>query len=286
MNQRWLWIMLGAIAMLGVLLIGIIIGAGVTLFVFNVNPARAAFDVEISPPQETAAQQGILIAEVLPGSPAELSGLQRGDVILKFDSQEVNTLSDLTRLVRDREPGDRVDLEIRRGKEINTLSVELGEENGQTYLGIRACQDFTYRAFPPKVNVLPFISGEPFYLIRKVIPDSPAEKAGLQPGDQITAVDDKPVQADQSLAEIIQAHKPGEEITLEIIRLGEDSPRQITVILGENPDTEGQAYLGVEYISISGFHIRPFDREKIPFHFEFEFPWPDAPQPRWDKPEA
>lgn len=286
MNQRWLWILLGVVAMLGVLLIGVIIGTGVTWFVFNVTPARAALEVEISPPPEPSTREGVLIAEVISGSPADQAGLQRGDIILKFDGQEVNTLTGLADLIRDREPGDRVELEIRRGDEVTNLSVELGEESGRTYLGIRTCNDSTFGLLPPKVRVLPFISGEPAYLIRKVVPESPAEKAGLQPGDQITAIDGNPVQADQSLAEIIQAHKPGDELMLEILRPGEDSPRQITVILGENPDMKGQAYLGIEYISIPGFRIRPLDEEKFPFHFRFEFPWQYDRQPRLDEPEA
>lgn len=285
MNQRWLWIVLGAIAMIGVLLAGIIIGAGAAFLFFNVNPARAALEVEISPAQDSTPQKGILIADVIPGSPAEQAGLLRGDIILKLAGQEVNTLAELARLVRDREPGDRVDLEIRRGSDQLTVTVELGEANGETYLGIRSCRDLAYGLLPPGTRVFPLITGEPGFLIRRVIPDSPADKAGLEAGDQITAVDGKPVQVDQSLAEIIHAQQPGDEIILEVLRPGEDTSRQVTVILGENPEKEGQAYLGVEYLRLPGIRLRSFDREKFPFRFHFQFPWPEERQPFRDEPE-
>lgn len=286
MDKRWLWITLGALALLGVLLIGLIVGAGVTFFIFNVRPAHAALDVKITPPKTLSTQEGVLIAEVIPESPAEQAGLLRGDIILKFAGKEVNSLSELTTLVRDQEPGDQVDLVIRRGTEQLTFSVELGEENGQTFLGIRACGDIRVDVIPFGKKVVPFISSEPAFLIQKVIPDSPADKAGIEPGDQITAIDGEPVQADQSLAEIIQAHKPGDEITLEVIRPGEETSREISVVLGENPDKEGQAYLGVEYVNIPGIRIRPLDREDLPFHFQFEFPWPGDRQPARDQPET
>lgn len=286
MNQRWLWIFLGAIALIGVLLAGIIIGAGAAFLLFNVNPARAALEVEISPIQETSTQKGVLIAEVVPGSPAEQAGLMRGDIILKFAGQEVNSLAELAGIVRDREPGDRVELEVRHGTDQLTITVELGEENGKTYLGIRACRELAFGVFPPGSRALPLITREPGFLIRRVISGSPADKAGLKAGDQITAIDGEPVRADRSLAEIIHAHQPGDEITFEVLRRGEDTSRQITVVLGEDPETEGQAYLGVEYLHIPGIRIRSFDQDKFPFRFHFQFPWPDEQQPFWDESEA
>ena len=65
-----------------------------------------------------------------------------------------------------------------------------------------------------------------------VIPGSPADKAGLQENDIILEVDGKKVTERAPLADLIAAHKPGEEITLKIYHKGEE--KEVKVTLGKN----------------------------------------------------
>lgn len=68
---------------------------------------------------------GALIAKVLPNSPAESSGFEVGDVVLRFDGQEVVFSSDLPPIVGNSAIGSRVPVDImRRGKK-KTLKVKI-----------------------------------------------------------------------------------------------------------------------------------------------------------------
>lgn len=69
--------------------------------------------------------------------------------------------------------------------------------------------------------------------IRRVVPDSAAEGAGLRVGDVIVAIDGEPVDAGADVAAEIRAHRPGDEITLTYVRDGRE--RKVTVELGERP---------------------------------------------------
>ncbi|HEX2194401.1 MAG TPA: trypsin-like peptidase domain-containing protein [Candidatus Limnocylindria bacterium] len=67
-----------------------------------------------------------------------------------------------------------------------------------------------------------------------VFPGSPAEQAGLQPGDVIVAVDGSPVTAEDDLAEHVLKHAPGDAITLRVLRGSEE--RDVQVTLGVLPE--------------------------------------------------
>jgi hypothetical protein len=57
-------------------------------------------------------------------------------------------------------------------------------------------------------------------IITEVKPDSPAFHAGLHPGDLLTHLHQRPVQADDSLLNLLATHRPGDTLELEIIRKG------------------------------------------------------------------
>lgn len=57
-------------------------------------------------------------------------------------------------------------------------------------------------------------------LIVGVFIDSPADKAGILTGDIITAIDNKPVSKVRNVLDNIAGHKPGEEVSIEILRDG------------------------------------------------------------------
>ena len=70
-----------------------------------------------------------------------------------------------------------------------------------------------------------------------VIPGSPAEAAGLQAGDIITAIDGEQIDAETELSMLILPYSPGDTITLRVMR--DNSVQEIQVTLGELPAAGG-----------------------------------------------
>jgi serine protease Do len=66
--------------------------------------------------------------------------------------------------------------------------------------------------------------------------DSPAEKAGMEAGDIIVAVDGKPVDRVSTLQRIVRRHEPGETVALDVMRYG--TRKSFKVRLAEAPADE------------------------------------------------
>ena len=221
----------GATVLIAVLGVGVAAGGGLV--------SAAAQTGE--PPDATAATQaqaepGILIQGVVPGSPAATAKVARGDILLKVDDQSVNTLRDLQNALKDRKSGDQVRLTVQHGDEQRTLTATVGNADGPSFLGMIPC------AGPHAAGLV--MRAAPGAIIHQVEADSPASRAGLQQGDVITAVDGQKLEARQTLADAIGAHKPGDTVTLEVTRPGQQ-PREVKVQLGQNPNDAAKAYLGV-----------------------------------------
>jgi S1-C subfamily serine protease len=71
-------------------------------------------------------------------------------------------------------------------------------------------------------------------LITGVVPDSPADEAGLRVGDLITAFDGRTIQSFADLGAAVRAAAPGDTVTLAVTRQGEEIT--IPVTLGERTD--------------------------------------------------
>ena len=61
-------------------------------------------------------------------------------------------------------------------------------------------------------------------LIQEVAPDSPAAKAGIQPGDLVVSIDGKAIENYSEMIAAIQAHQPGDQVTIGIVRGGTKPP--------------------------------------------------------------
>lgn len=68
---------------------------------------------------------GVLVARVVPGSPADRAGLRKGDVIVSFASRGVTTPDRLSELVGDAQSGESVSIIVMRDGERRTLSARL-----------------------------------------------------------------------------------------------------------------------------------------------------------------
>jgi putative serine protease PepD len=71
--------------------------------------------------------------------------------------------------------------------------------------------------------------------LAQVVPGSPAARAGLQSGDEVTAVDGKSIKTGDELRAAIDAKKPDDKISLTIKRNGKE--RTVQVTLGQRPAT-------------------------------------------------
>src|SRR3546814_14665475 len=71
--------------------------------------------------------RGALVADVTPDGPAKASGIQAGDVILKFAGQDVSEMRELPRIVAETEVGKTVSVEVWRDGQVQGFTAQLGE---------------------------------------------------------------------------------------------------------------------------------------------------------------
>lgn len=109
----------------------------------------------------------------------------------------------------------------------NTVSAVVDEliENGHIslpYIGIRLVELNPQIA---SVNDLPVEQG---IYVESVEPGSPAEAAGLQSSDIITAVDGNTISVDNSLADMLMSYEPGDTVTMDVLRDGQEGTVDLT----------------------------------------------------------
>ncbi len=85
------------------------------------DPVRAQL------PDSIPREQGILVDQVMKGSPAEKAGLQPFDILLQYNDQKLFSPEQLTRLVGSDTSKQPVKLTIVRGGKVSTLDVTIGE---------------------------------------------------------------------------------------------------------------------------------------------------------------
>jgi serine protease Do len=71
--------------------------------------------------------RGALVVSVEKGSPAEKAGIEASDIITRFDGKQVESQSDLPRIVGSTRPGSKSELEVWRKGTLRTLSITVGE---------------------------------------------------------------------------------------------------------------------------------------------------------------
>ena len=64
---------------------------------------------------------------------------------------------------------------------------------------------------------------------RPLVPGGPAERAGIEPGDVVLAIDDKPVADSAELIVAIRSRSPGDQVTLTVRRDGDEQTIQVTL---------------------------------------------------------
>lgn len=159
--------------------------------------------------------EGVLVAQVTDGSPAEKAGIKQGDVIIQYNTKAVNSPGALRNAISMTQPGSKVPFVIMREGNKKTIIVEIGElshenqtqghtEHEDNVLGIHVvnlteelAEQLGYR-------------GEKGVIITKVDPSSVAAWAGLQKGSLILSINKTKIESvDQFLKALQETEKGG-----------------------------------------------------------------------------
>ena len=142
--------------------------------------------------------EGALVSSLEADSPAERAGLKIGDVIVKFDDEEVEDARALPRMVADTDKGDTVKVLVWREGKSKALEVTLASMPNEDSLAMtesEASDDedtpklgLTLSALTKEAKERYKVSDEVGVLIVDVGRNSPAAKRGLRPGDIISRV--------------------------------------------------------------------------------------------------
>ena len=166
--------------------------------------------------------KGALVAQVVPGGPAEKAGIEQGDVIVSFDGKIVEDSKDLPRIVASTPVGKSVTVKVvREGKQIDRM-VSVGEMEAeaaeQTKTQAPASLGLSVQTITPQIAQELGIKGAEGVVVTKVAPGSAAAEAMIRRGDIIREVNRKPVKNAEDFTRMVGQADTKEGILLLIQR--------------------------------------------------------------------
>ena len=155
--------------------------------------------------------QGALVTNVMPGSPADQAGLQRGDVIVEYEGQTVEDPRALQGQVVNTVVGNQVSLVVMREGDKVMLTPVIREQSETTkvasvqatpqdgpFAGV-AVQNLDGR-MAQQLGIAEEVSG---VVVREVTPGSHAERAGLVQGDVISEINRTPIRSEKDFVQVV-----------------------------------------------------------------------------------
>jgi serine protease Do len=186
---------------------------------------------------------GAIVSQVTPDSPASRGGLKTGDVIAQLNGQKIVNGSALQVAVSEMTPGTRITLGVLRDGRPATLNLTVGQFHGNAEVAENGAEDgqpngkiglevanLTADA-RQQFNVPEQVHG---VLVQNVRSGSPADDAGIQPGDVILEVDRKPADSATQFASAVHQNKDGKDLLMLVWSKGNSSYRTI------HPDEDNQ----------------------------------------------
>ena len=192
------------------------------------------------------SDDGLVVEDVAPGSPADDAGIEPGDVIERVDGERVRTVEELREALAAVEPGAQYRVTTNsdgRGETLELERAEFGVPNLASLLElllVTPVEVDTAVETVPAPRVLPVRpalppgdlgAGPPLIGVQTVqtaaglrvtgvIPGLGADEAGIREGDRIVAVNGQPIVSAAQLGELLAHAQPGEVVRVAIDRDG------------------------------------------------------------------
>ncbi|TXH52923.1 MAG: PDZ domain-containing protein [Bacteroidia bacterium] len=204
-----------------------------------------------------ATEEGLVIKNIVDESAAAKTGLKEGDILLSVEDKVVKTPDELSDIIATKKPKDRIAIKYKRDKKQFSTEAILGATNSdinfnkifgfpndvkgpfgreefeilKNWNGNNGFRDHysTYNNTPKLGIQIADDENSDLVKIVKVDPKSAAEFAGLQVGDIIAKVDDKPVLSVTDAIAKIEEAKRKKLFTIGISRKGKQQNVQIKI---------------------------------------------------------
>ncbi|MDR5737872.1 MULTISPECIES: DegQ family serine endoprotease [unclassified Caballeronia] len=174
--------------------------------------------------------QGALVSSVESGGPADKAGIQPGDIILKFNGTNVETATDLPRMVGDSKPGSKATVTIWRKGQSRELPITIAEMQPD-----KVAKAEQRRAPQPKerasnslglaVSDLSAEQKKALKLTSGVLVDAvegPAARAGFQKGDIIMRIGDTDITSAKQFEALAQSLDASKMVAV-LVRRGDNT---------------------------------------------------------------
>ena len=153
---------------------------------------------------DLGTMEGIYIAEVVEDGAAEDAGLKKGDVITHIDGQKVTKFGELTGVIAQKRPGDKIKITYLRDKKKYDVTLTLKNEQGNTKVVKNADMDILGADFRPvtKKQMEQFDINYGLEVIK--VNGGKMKDAGLPKGFIILRVNDEPMKSVEDMENAVK----------------------------------------------------------------------------------
>jgi serine protease Do len=175
--------------------------------------------------------RGALVSDVVDDSPAAAGGIQAGDVITRFNGEEIGDQRELSRSVAAASPNTGAKVTVWRDGRSRELTVELGEAQNEAVAATNPRSGGAQSSTALGLALRPLTDADRATLgiprdvngavVANVTPGSPAEEKGIRAGDVITRVNQQAVTNVGDAVAALNGARDRDETALLLVRRGD-----------------------------------------------------------------
>lgn len=191
-------------------------------FELRSNESDSLTSVEILP--------GVKVVQVHANGPADFAGIQPNDVILELEGLETNDPEAIRSYARQIDQAQEVRMRLRRDTSVLEATLQVRPARVATPLRELYRIDLvaTRASYLTKIVELPDGTSTVAAKVIAMDQDSPLNRANMQIGDLVLAVESLPVQSAQDLIDRVnQSHPRGATVTFQVLRDGQKLDRTV-----------------------------------------------------------
>jgi serine protease Do/serine protease DegQ len=163
------------------------------------------------------AARGVVVAQVISGSPAAKAGLKPEDILLEANGRELRDYNQLRNMLGLMQVGDKVELKVLRDGKTRMVPVTIGKDTEQAAAGAKLHPRLAGATFAPvDESNAPADGDARGIVVQRVQPRSPAARLGLRENDIIIGVNRKRVETMAEFGKLAGADQ--EELLLHVRR--------------------------------------------------------------------